>query len=311
MSPAGHGGQRWPFVALLTMTAVWGSTFFLIKDIVTRIPVPDLLTVRFAIATIALATMAAGHLKMSHRTLARGLMLGLLYGTAQLLQTVGLAHTAASVSGFLTGLYVVATPLLAAWILRTTITSNAWLASVLATVGLAVLSLHGFSIGYGELVTCVAALIYAGHIIALGRLSEPGEALSLSVIQLSMITAVCAVGAVTSGGSRPLISLPATWLDWLIVVYLAVVASAVTMVLQTWAQARVEPSRAAVVMAMEPVWAAAFAVALGGETMTVRMIIGGLAIVAAMYLVMRSPAERGVRSLDDRLDAHAPDLRSR
>ena len=113
------------------------------------------------------------------------------------------------------------------------------------------------------------------------------------------------------GWSRPLISLPATWLDWLIVVYLAVVASAVTMVLQTWAQARVEPSRAAVVMAMEPVWAAAFAVALGGETMTVRMIIGGLAIVAAMYLVMRSPAERGVRSLDDRLDAHAPDLRSR
>jgi drug/metabolite transporter (DMT)-like permease len=78
MSPAGLGGQRWPFVALLTMTAVWGSTFFLIKDIVTRIPVPDLLTVRFAIATIALATMAAGRLKMSRRTLARGLVLGLL-----------------------------------------------------------------------------------------------------------------------------------------------------------------------------------------------------------------------------------------
>jgi drug/metabolite transporter (DMT)-like permease len=157
----------------------------------------------------------------------------------------------------------------------------------------------------------VAALIYAGHIIALGRLSEPGEALSLSVIQLLVITAVCAVGAVARGGSHPLISLPATWLDWVIVVYLAVVASAVTMVLQTWAQARVEPSRAAVVMAMEPVWAAAFAVALGGETMTVRMIIGGLAIVAAMYLVMRSSAEPGVRSLDGRLDADARDLRTR
>jgi drug/metabolite transporter (DMT)-like permease len=293
------------------MTAVWGSTFFLIKDIVTRIPVPDLLTVRFAIATIALATMAARHLKMSHRSLARGLMLGLLYGTAQLLQTVGLAHTSASVSGFLTGLYVVATPLLAAWILRSTITSKVWLASVLATVGLGVLSIHGFSVGYGELVTCLAALIYAGHIIALGRLSEPGEALSLSVIQLSMITAVCAVGALASGSSRPLISLPASGPDWLIVLYLALVASAVTMVLQTWAQARVEPSRAAVVMAMEPVWAAAFAVALGGETMTVRMIIGGLAIVTAMYLVMRPSAERGTRNLDDRLDATAPDSPAR
>jgi drug/metabolite transporter (DMT)-like permease len=207
------------------------------------------------------------------------------------------------VSGFLTGLYVVATPLLAAWILRSRITRNVWLASVLATVGLGVLSIHGFSVGYGELVTCLAALIYAGHIIALSRLSEPGEALSLSVIQLSMITAVCAVVALATGGSRPLISLPASGLDWLIVLYLAVVASALTMVLQTWAQARVEPSRAAVVMAMEPVWAAAFAVALGGETMTLRMIIGGLAIVAAMYLVMRPSAERGVQSLDDRLDA--------
>src|SRR5215218_3750663 len=125
MSPAGLSSQRWPFAALLTMTAVWGSTFFLIKDIVTRIPVPDLLALRFAIATIALTTMAAGRLKLSYPTVARGLALGLLYGTAQLLQTVGLAHTTASVSGFLTGLYVVATPLMAAWILRTTISSNA------------------------------------------------------------------------------------------------------------------------------------------------------------------------------------------
>jgi drug/metabolite transporter (DMT)-like permease len=60
-----------------------------------------------------------------------------------------------------------------------------------------------------------------------------------------------------------------------------------TMVLQTWAQAHIEPSRAAVIMAMEPVCAAAFAVTLGGETITVRMIIGGLAIVSAMYLVER------------------------
>ena len=75
-------------------------------------------------------------------------------------------------------------------------------------------------------------------------------------------------------------------------VYLAVLAGAVTMVLQTWAQARVEPTRAAVIMAMEPVWAAGFAVALGGESITVRMIIGGLAILAAMYLVELAPRSR-------------------
>ena len=73
--------------------------------------------------------------------------------------------------------------------------------------------------------------------------------------------------------------------------YLAVIASAMTMVLQTWAQAHIEPSRAAVIMAMEPVWAAAFAVALGGETINARMVMGGLAIVSAMYVVER-PKQR-------------------
>ena len=75
-------------------------------------------------------------------------------------------------------------------------------------------------------------------------------------------------------------------------IYLGVLAGAVTMVLQTWAQARVEPTRAAVIMAMEPVWAAGFAVALGGESLTLRMIIGGLAILSAMYLVELAPRRR-------------------
>jgi drug/metabolite transporter (DMT)-like permease len=298
MSPASPRTERLAFLALLGMTAAWGSTFFLIKDIVTRIPVADLLAVRFAIATIALVLIAGRQLRMSSQLFARGVVLGLLYGVAQLLQTVGLAHTGASISGFLTGLYVVATPLLAALILKSKITSTAWLATILATVGLTVLSLRGLSIGYGELLTCCAALIYAGHIVALGRLSEPGTALSLSVVQLLVITAVCTVAAaVPNALSRPGIQLPSTSRDWLIVVYLAVIAGALTMVLQTWAQARVEPSRAAVIMAMEPVWAAAFAVALGGESMTVRMIIGGLAIVGAMYLVEQAPRRQPVTEL--------------
>jgi len=286
------------FLALLGMTAVWGSTFFLIKDIVTRIPVADLLATRFAIATLALALIAGKRLRMSAQAAGRGLVLGLLYGLAQLLQTAGLAHTAASVSGFLTGLYVVATPLLAALIFKSKISSTAWLATILATIGLAVLSFRGLSIGYGELLTCCAAVIYAGHIVALGRLSEPNTVVGLSVVQLLVITVICALSAALPGqSSGPGIQLPDSARDWLIVLYLALIAGALTMVLQTWAQARVEPSQAAVVMAMEPVWAAAFAVALGGENVTVRMIIGGLAIIAAIYLVERGPRGEPVREL--------------
>jgi len=284
------------FLALLAMTAAWGSTFFLIKDVVTRIPPADLLALRFAIASVALAIIAAPRLHLSRTVLTYGALLGLLYGSAQILQTAGLAHTAASVSGFVTGLYVVATPLLTALILKRRIPRLTWLAAGLATVGLGVLALHGFAIGYGELLTLIAAVIYAGHIVALGRFSTSETTLSLSLVQLIMITLVSAVAAFwPTGGSAPGIQLPSSVHDWLVVLYLALIASALTMVLQTWAQAHIEPSRAAVIMAMEPVWAAAFAVALGGERITMRMIIGGLAIVSAMYLVER-PQKRRLRA---------------
>ena len=281
------------FLALLVMTAAWGSTFFLIKDVVTRIPVADLLAIRFAIASVALALIAAPRLRLSRTVLMYGSLLGLLYGSAQILQTTGLAHTAASVSGFVTGLYVVVTPLLTALLLRRRIPRLTWLAASLATVGLGVLALHGFALGYGELLTLVAAVIYAGHIVALGRFSTPETTLSLSLVQLIVITLVSAVAAWwPTAGSGAGIQLPNSAGDWLIVLYLALIASAMTMVLQTWAQAHIEPSRAAVIMAMEPVWAAAFAVALGGETITLRMIIGGLAILSAMYLVERPQGHR-------------------
>jgi len=284
------------FLALLAMTAAWGSTFFLIKDVVTRIPPADLLALRFAIASVALAIIAAPRLHLSRTVLTYGALLGLLYGSAQILQTAGLAHTAASVSGFVTGLYVVATPLLTALILKRRIPRLTWLAAGLATVGLGVLALHGFAIGYGELLTLIAAVIYAGHIVALGRFSTSETTLSLSLVQLIMITLVSAVAAFwPTGGSAPGIQLPSSVHDWLVVLYLALIASALTMVLQTWAQAHIEPSRAAVIMAMEPVWAAAFAVALGGERITLRMIIGGLAIVSAMYLIER-PQKRRLRA---------------
>lgn len=279
------------------MTAVWGSTFFMIKDLVTRIGVTDMLTVRFALASVVMLAVAgplrAGGrgLRMSRQTLTRGVLLGLLYGVAQILQTVGLAHTAASVSGFVTGLYVVITPLLAALILRVRIAPTTWIAVGLATLGLGVLSLNGFAVGYGELLTLASAVVYAGHIIAMGRLSTPGTALSLTVVQMVVITAVCAVAAAPGG-----IQLPSSGGDWLVVIYLGVVAGALTMFLQTWAQARVEATRAAVIMAMEPVWAAAFAVALGGEKVTVRMVIGGLAILGAMYLVELAPRLGGRRA---------------
>ena len=270
------------------MTATWGSTFFLIKDLLDRVPTLDFLALRFAIASVAMVLVAPRALgRLSRESRRHAVVLGGLYGVAQILQTAGLAHTPASVSGFVTGLYVVATPLFAAVILRTRITRLTWGAVVLATAGLGVLTLDGFSVGYGEAITLVAALLYALHIVGLGAWSRPGEALGMSILQIIVISVVCLVATAPDG-----IVLPDRGADWLSVVYMALVAGALAMLAQTWAQARLSPTRSALVMSMEPVFAAFFAVLLGGELLTGRMLTGGAMVLAAMLVVELRPQRK-------------------
>jgi drug/metabolite transporter (DMT)-like permease len=272
-------------LGLLAVTAAWGSTFFLIKDLLDRIPVADFLAVRFTIAALALWLIAPKAVaKLSPIARRRAVLLGLVYGAGQLLQTAGLGYTSASVSGFVTGMYVVMTPLFAAALVRVRVGASAWAAVVLATGGLALLSLQGFAVGLGESLTLAAAALYALHIVALGAWSTPREALGLSMVQLAVITVVCWAGALPAG-----VELPATGPDWLSTLYMALVAGAFALVAQTWAQAHMSATRAAIVMTMEPVFAAGFAVAWGGEDLSARMVGGGTLVLAAMYLAELGP----------------------
>ncbi len=274
--------------ALLAMTACWGSTFFLIKDLLDRVPTLDFLAVRFAMASVVLllvAPRAVGRLSTASRR--QAVVLGLLYGVAQILQTAGLAHTAASVSGFITGMYVVATPLFAALLLRTRITGLTWGAVLLAAAGLGVLTLDGFAVGYGEAITLVAAMLYALHIVGLGAWSTAREALGMSIVQIIVITVVCLLATAPDG-----IVLPSTTGDWLSIAYMAIFAGAAAMIGQTWAQAHLAPTRTAIIMSMEPVFATVFAVSLGGESATLRMLSGGLMVLTAMLVVELAPRRK-------------------
>jgi drug/metabolite transporter (DMT)-like permease len=272
-------------LGLLAVTAAWGSTFFLIKDLLDRIPVADFLAVRFTIAALALWLIAPKAVaQLSALARRRAVLLGLVYGAGQLLQTAGLGHTSASVSGFVTGMYVVMTPLFAAALVRARVGASAWAAVVLATGGLALLSLQGFAMGLGESLTLASAALYALHIVALGAWSTPRDALGLSIVQLAVITVVCWAGALPGG-----VELPTTGSDWLATLYMALVAGAFALVVQTWAQAHMSATRAAIVMTMEPVFAAAFAVGWGGEDLSARMVGGGALVLAAMYLAELGP----------------------
>lgn len=270
-------------LSLLVMAVLWGTTFFVLKDLLVRIDAADLLAVRFTIAALVLVAVTGRRLRLDRRTLRQGAILGCFYGGAQLLQTYGLAHTSASVSGFLTGLYVVMTPILGALLLKVRISRQVWLAVGLATTGLAALTIvpsaDGTPFGWGELLTIASALVYAGHIIYAGRVSTTSTALELSTVQTAVTAAMCLVAAIPGG-----IALPSRGVDWAAVIYLAVICGSLTIVLQIWAQARVEATQAAVIMSSEPIWAAAFAIAVGQEDFGWRTLIGGAAMVTAMIL---------------------------
>ena len=279
-----------PTLGLLGVTAAWGSTFFMLKEVVTRVPVADFLALRFLVAAVAvtlLAPRALARLTADERRY--GLLLGLVYGVGQVLQTTGLQTTSASVSGFLTGMYVVFTPVLGALLVRHRTTPVTWVAVGLATVGLGVLSLQGFALGGGEALTIVSAVLYALHIVGLGLWSRPGSALGLTVVQLWVVAGVCAVAGLPGG-----LTVPTRVDDWLVLVFMALVAGAAALVVQTWAQARLAPTRAAVIMTMEPVFAGFFAVLFGGEVLTGRVLVGGGIVLAAMYLVELGPGQRAV-----------------
>jgi drug/metabolite transporter (DMT)-like permease len=150
----------------------------------------------------------------------------------------------------------------------------------LATAGLAVLSLRGLAVGYGEALTLASAALYALHIIGLGRFSRAHTATGLATVQAFVIALMCSVAAVPDG-----LTLPSDGGQWASLLYMALVAGAVALWAQTWAQSHLPATRAAIVMTLEPVFAAFFAVLAGGERLTARMIGGGALVLTAMYVV--------------------------
>ncbi|WP_430387931.1 DMT family transporter [Dyella sp. 20L07] len=279
-------------LGLVSVTAIWGSTFFLIKDLVARMAVADFLAVRFVIAALAMVLLFhRALLKLSRREWAQGIALGAVYGIAQLLQTAGLEHTSASISGFVTGMYVVFTPLLGTILLRQRLPPITWVAVLLSVGGLALLALRGLSISYGVWLTLASAALYGLHIVGLGAWSRPGSAFALSTLQMMVIATVCLLATLPKGPA-----LPPDSGAWVAVLYMALAAGAGAMLVQTWAQAHLSSTRAAIVMTLEPVFAAGFAVTFGSDALTWRMLAGGVLVLGAMYLVELAPRSSALRA---------------
>jgi drug/metabolite transporter (DMT)-like permease len=157
---------------------------------------------------------------------------------------------------------------------------------VLATGGLALISITDVGIQPGHVWGILCALLYAVHIVGLGTFSARFEAYPLTVVQLIAVAAVSWVGAVGDGYQAP-----ESGEVWFAVIFTAVFATAIAFFAQTWAQARMDASRVAIILTAEVVFAAGIAVAVGQETLSERTTIGGLLMVAAM-LIVEWPARR-------------------
>lgn len=273
--------------ALIAVTAVWGSTFVMMKDAISRQPEMDFLATRFTIAALCMLIARPKALRVLDRKHAlQGVALGFALGLGYITQTYGLAHTSAAVSGFITGMFVVFTPLIAAAILRKRVGKFAWLAVAIATFGLGVISLKGWSIGLGEALTLICALMFAIHIVGLGEWSSSSTAYALAVVQISTVALMCSLMSLSNGYQGP-----PDGKVWFAVLITAVFATAIAFFVQTWTQSLIAPTRAAVIMTMEPVFAGFFAVMVGGESLSLRTIVGGALVVGAMYLVEVGPKD--------------------
>ena len=272
-------------VGLVGVTAIWGVTFVVVKDAVERMPVLDFLAIRFLLATAVMIALRPRTVAGIGRLGARhGALLGLALGIGYIAQTYGLQHTSASVSGFITGMFVVFTPIIAGLVLRRHVPGSAWAGVAVAMVGLAVISVDGFSIGIGEALTLVCAICFAIHIVGLGEWSGQHDAYPLAIAQLLTVGLLCLLAGAPNG-----LTMPPDAGVWGAVLLTAVLATAAAFVIQTWAQSILSPTRAAVIMTMEPVFAGLFGVLLGGDDLTLRLVLGGGLVLTAMYLVELGP----------------------
>jgi len=277
--------------ALVGATAVWGYTFLAVQDAIASMPVMDFLAWRFLVASVVMIALRPTCLRnVTRLELLRGLGLGTILGLGYIAQTYGLRYTSAATSGFITGMFVVLTPVMAWILLRRKTNRNTWMVVALATVGLALLSLKGWSIGVGELLTLVCAVFFAIHIVFLGEWSSQYKPYPFSLLQIGAVAVISLIAATPAG-----ITVPPNPGVWRVVVITGVLATAAAFLVQTWAQSLVSATRAAVVMTMEPVFAGLFAVVIGGNQLTLRTIGGTACILAAMLIINLKSARSATR----------------
>ena len=279
-----------PLLALVAVTAVWGLTFVQVKDALALYPLLAFLALRFGIATAALAVPGLARVRSLGRAgWAAAAFAGLLLAAGYTLQTAGLARTSVSSAGFVTGMYVVLTPLLALVLFRLRVGRAAWIGVGLATAGLALLSGVDAGSPGGDLLVLAGAAVYSLQIVLMERYAPLYDVLAFTLVEMLAAFALLGVVAI------PVYEVPHGWTVWGALLVTGLFASALAFLVQTWAQRRTSATRTALVFTLEPVWAALFGYTLAGDRLGALGWAGCAVIMSGIVLAEPAAASTLVR----------------
>jgi drug/metabolite transporter (DMT)-like permease len=283
--------------ALIAIAAVWGLTFVMVQDAIELLPTMAFLAYRFIPAALIVALIFWRPLR---RLPAEGWRAGLVMGAfltgGYVFQTLGLEQTTASNAGFITGLFVVLTPVLGAVFLRQRISAVAWVAAAVAMLGLWLLSGASDSFdlrGDGLVLLCAFSL--AAHILATAAAVRRFDVGALLAIQLGVVGLTCLLIGGVTGQLEP----PEGATVWSALLVTSLVASALGFFVQSFAQRHAPPARTALILASEPAFAGLFGWLLNDERLTATGWAGAALIMAAIVSVEIVPRLRPPRPLPE------------
>jgi drug/metabolite transporter (DMT)-like permease len=272
------------YFAMLATAAVWGGSFVLMKDAIQEQDVYSFLSSRFLVASALMIAYRPNVFKgLTSKFIRQGVLAGVLLGGGYIFQTLGLAKTTVSNTGFITGLYLVFTPLISLIILKRKVLNIQWLAVVVATLGLFLISYNGISIGIGEILVLISALFYGAHFVALGEWSDGKNTYALTLIQILTVSAIASICALVNG-----YQLPPSANVWQAVLFTAFFATFLAFIVQTKAQSVMSATAASVLLAMETPFALFFGLVFNSDPLTMRIISGGTMVMFAMGVVIWS-----------------------
>lgn len=270
-------------VSLLFVAAVWGGGFVAVKDALNTITPMYLMAFRFVLAAIFLYAFLFKWIgKLSKDDIKKGSVVGGFLFLAFAAQTYGLQYTTASKQGFLTAVYVVVVPLLYWLLYKRQPGIKAFVGSFLTIIGIGLISLEGsLSLNLGDMLTLLCAVLFAAHIISIEYFAKDMNTVKLAFVQISVAAVLCVVTALLTEPVPAAVSGRA----WLAIVYLAFFSTFACFTVQTIAQKYTSSSHASIIMSLESVFAAVLGVAILGEVMSVKMIIGSAIIFSAILIV--------------------------